>query len=316
MSDLGLGTQYPIIQAPMNWVTDAKLVAAVSNAGGLGVLGTNAGQREVTPNPKQVETRMTAEIQKTKALTTKPFGINILTPGDGRALATSPYTMAMLKAAFAEGIRHFIVVGQAHQETFDLIKQHHGMVIFRPLTPSVQEAQLAERLGADIIVATGHDEGGVLPNREAGTFTVVPEFVDAVSVPVFAAGGINDRRAVKAVQALGAVGVYVGTRFLATEEAPVADNVKQLIVDTPSQDTVMVSGNQRAIATPQAQVYAKTYAQTHDTSASNRQIGRDGGLRESMLLGHLDHGIVTVNNGIGTIKQIQSVHEIIESFFE
>ncbi|WP_304621892.1 nitronate monooxygenase [Secundilactobacillus similis] len=66
MNDLGLGTQYPIIQAPMNWVTDAKLVAAVSNAGGLGVLGTNAGQREVTPNPKQVEARMTAEIQKTK----------------------------------------------------------------------------------------------------------------------------------------------------------------------------------------------------------------------------------------------------------
>lgn len=314
--DVSLETKFPIIQAPMNWVTNARLVAAVSNAGGLGVLGTNAGQNHVATIPQIVENRMRKEIQKTQALTDKGFGINVLTPNEGHSLADAPYTRAILNAAFAERIRYFIVVGNVHEETFTLIKQHHGVIIFRSLTPSIAAAKRAESLGASMIVATGHDEGGVLPEHETGTFTIIPEIVDAVSVPVYAAGGINDRRTVEAAMALGAAGVYVGTRFLTTEEAPVADNVKQLIIQSSSQNTVMVSGNQRAIATPQAIHYAERYQRTADTTEINRQIATDGGLREAMLLGNLDKGIVTVNNGISTIKDSHSVKAVITELFE
>lgn len=310
-----LGTEFPLIQAPMNWVTDAKLVAAVNNAGGLGVLGTNAGQTTISSDPIEVKKRMKIEIEKTSELTTKPFGINILTPNRNQRIQEAPFTKVLLDSAFESGIHYFVVVGYAHQEIFNLIKQHNGFIIFRPLTPTVKEAILGEQLGADIIVATGHDEGGVLPNNELGTFTIIPEITDVVSIPVFAAGGINDRRTVKAAIALGAKGVYIGTRFLASKEAPVSQNVKELIVKSQSADTIMVSGNQRAIATKRAQELADFYQNNNDTNASNALISKDGGLRSAMRLGNLNKGIITVNNGLGTIKSIDSVKEIISDLF-
>jgi Dioxygenases related to 2-nitropropane dioxygenase len=310
-----LNTTYPIIQAPMNWVTDAHLVAAVSNAGGLGVLGTNAGQNEITDDPRVVASRMKVEIQKTRQLTDELFGINILPPVQQRSLSSAPFTKAVLETAFEAHIHYFVVVGNVHEETFKLIKQHGGVIIFRPLTPTVSEAKQAEALGADIIVATGHDEGGILPNQEQGTFTIVPAIVDAVSIPVFAAGGINDRRTAKAALALGASGIYVGTRFLVSEESPVADNVKALIVASGSENTIMVSGNQRAIDTERASEFATRYQQTRDTAGTNQLISKDGGLRKAMLLGQVNAGIITVNNGISLIKKTNTVSEIISELF-
>lgn len=310
-----LETEFPLIQAPMNWVTDAKLVAAVNNAGGLGVLGTNAGQTTISSDPIEVKKRMKIEIEKTNKLTTKPFGINILTPDRSQSIQEAPFTKVLLDSAFESGIHYFVVVGYAHQEIFNLIKQHNGFIIFRPLTPTVKEAILGEQLGADIIVATGHDEGGVLPNNELGTFTIIPEITDVVSIPVFAAGGINDRRTVKAAIALGAKGVYIGTRFLASKEAPVSQNVKELIIKSQSADTIMVSGNQRAITTKRAREFADFYQNNNDTNASNALISEDGGLRSAMRLGNLNKGIITVNNGLGTIKSIDSVKEIISDLF-
>lgn len=316
MQNFDLGIKYPIIQAPMNWVTNASLVAAVSNAGGLGVLGTNAGQTTVATNPDIVGERMSREIEKTKGLTDKPFGINILTPGAGQSLSENSYTMALLNAAFEADIHHFIVVGVVHPETFALIKRHHGLIIFRPLTPTSEAAQQAERLGADIIVATGRNEGGVLPDTDLDTFMVLPEIIDAVSIPVFAAGGINDWWTAEAALKLGAAGIYVGTRFLVASESPVAMTTKRLIVQSKSHDTVLVSGNQRAIATPRAREFADNYLEQQDTTISDHQISQDGGLRTAMLLGHLNHGIVTVNTGIGLIEKIESVADIIDELIK
>lgn len=310
-----MNTEFPIIQAPMNWLTNAKLAASVSNAGGLGVLGTNAGQSEFADGPADAKTRMIDEIQKTKSLTKNPFGINILTPEKNETLKDKPYTEALLESAFLCKLHYFVVVGVAHEEIFNQIKERNGFIIFRPLTPTLSEVKSAEKMGADLIVATGHDEGGILPESELGTFTIIPEIVDSVSIPVYAAGGINDRRSAKSALSLGASGIYVGTRFLASEEAPVADDVKTLITESGSHETVLVSGDQRSIATKNAKRLAQLYQQDHDTSESDRRISLNGGIRDSMLLGNIDRGIVTTNNGIGSIKSIRTSQQIINDFF-
>ena len=201
-----LGTKYPLIQAPMNWLTNAELVAAVSNSGGLGILGPNAGQREAY-SPEVTYQKFREEIQKTKSLTDKGFGVNILLP-------INPFSEALLNAAIDEGVKYFATVGDADSIIFKKIKENNGIIIHRPLNPNSKNMKEAESLEVDLLVATGYDEGGVIPSQQIGTFSIVPAMVDSVSIPVLAAGGINDKRGVKAAFALGASGVYIGTRFL------------------------------------------------------------------------------------------------------
>ena len=190
----------------MNWLTNAELVAAVSNSGGLGILGPNAGQREAY-SPEVTYQKFREEIQKTKSITDKNFGINILLP-------INPFSEALLNAAIDEGVRYFATVGDVDSIVFKKIKENNGVIIHRPLNPNSENMREAESLGVDLLVATGYDEGGVIPSQQIGTFSIVPAMVDSVSIPVLAAGGINDKRGVKAAFALGASGVYIGTRFL------------------------------------------------------------------------------------------------------
>lgn len=307
-----LNIKYPIIQAPMSWMTNARLVASVSNAGGLGILGPNAGQTEVTSDPKETASRMRDEIHKTKALTNKPFGLNILTPRPNESLSESTFTNELLQMAFDEGIQYFAVVGTAHKEVFEQIKQHNGKIIFRPLTPTVEQMKLGESYGADIAVATGSDEGGILPNQEFGTFTIVPSMVDAVNIPVLAAGGINDNRSVKAAFSLGAQGVYVGSRFLMTEESPLNSKAKDLILKSDSHDVIRVSPTQRAIELGKALEYSSELAKDPFNNELDREISKNGGLRPGMLMGDFKNGIVSVNTGIGSITTIPSVTNLIE----
>lgn len=305
-----LGTRYPLIQAPMSWLTDANLVAAVSKAGGLGVFGPYAGQTVASTDPIETAQRMRAEIDKLRAQIDQPFGINILTPAPDEAVAAHPFTAAMLAMAYAAGVKVYVVVGTAHPALFADIKQHGGTIVFRPLTPTVAEMQAGERLGADLLVATGSDEGGVLPQQELGTFTVVPTMVDAVNIPVLAAGGINDVRGVRAAFALGAQGVYIGSRFLLTQEAPMAAVAKEAVKNAHFADIVRVSATQRSLKTPAANRYAKQYAQTQDT---NRQINMNGGLNPGMLQGDFEHGIISVNNGVDNLKSIPTVAALIQT---
>ncbi|WP_056948610.1 NAD(P)H-dependent flavin oxidoreductase [Secundilactobacillus odoratitofui] len=306
-----LGTKYPLIQAPMSWVTDARLVAAVSNAGGLGVLGPNAGQIEVTDDPIDTAERMRQELRKARQLTDKPIGLNILTPKSGQNVAESVFTAALLKMAYEEKVLHFAVVGSAHEELFQDIKAHNGTLIFRPLTPTVAQMQMGERFGADILVATGSDEGGVMPRQDFGTFTVVPAMVDAVSIPVFAAGGINDVRGVRAAYALGAQGVYIGSRFLLTEESPMADIAKQAVLDAQFGDILRVSPTQRSVKTPAAVKYARRYCDNQDPML-DREISINGGLRPGMLLGDFERGIISVNNGVDMLNTVPSVKQLVD----
>ena len=305
-----LNTEYPLIQAPMTWNTDAKLVAAVSNAGGLGILGPNAGQTTLTKSAEETSERMRAEIKKVKELTTKPFGINIISSGEEKD-KDNPYYNGLLNVSFEEGVKYFSVVGEANKILFDRIKDNDGIIIFRPITPTPTAMKLAEEAGADLLVATGYDEGGGLPSKALGTFTVVPTMVDAVTIPVLAAGGINDSRGVNAAFALGAEGVYIGTRFLATQEAPSSINTKNAIINSTHEDMLFIGEGLRSIDTEKASLIAKKFKNNEDTGSDVM-----GGYRIGMLEGNLDEGIISVNTGIDTIKDIPTVAELVERLFD
>lgn len=299
-----LGIQFPIIQAPMNWVTDATFVAAVSNAGGLGILGPNAGQHQGY-SPEVTYQKMREEIQKTKSLTNKNFGINILLPNN-------PFSQALLDAGLDEGVRVFATVGDANPEIFKRIKDAGAIIIHRPLDPTSANMQEAEKMGADILVATGYDEGGVIPNQHIGTFSIVPAMVDAVSIPVLAAGGINDRRGVQAAYALGASGFYVGSRFLMTQESPLASNVKEILLEAKNEDMLLVARQQRSLNTDFARSLADKYNSLETSEKNTLLIRERGGIRAGMLEGDLVNGIISMNTGIEIIKSLPTVAVLIK----
>lgn len=299
-----LGTKYPLIQAPMNWLTNAELVAAVSNSGGLGILGPNAGQREAY-SPEVTYQKFREEIQKTKSITDKNFGINILLP-------INPFSEALLNAAIDEGVKYFATVGDADSIIFKKIKENNGVIIHRPLNPNSENMREAESLGVDLLVATGYDEGGVIPSQQIGTFSIVPAMVDSVSIPVLAAGGINDKRGVKAAFALGASGVYIGTRFLLTKESPMSNKVKEQILKSKNQDMLLVAKQQRSLNTKIAVMLESKYEDLATSNENMEIIRENGGIRSGMLEGDLENGIISLNTSIEIIKNIPSVKDLIE----
>lgn len=236
-----LNIEKPIIQGPLSWLTDAQLVAAVSNAGGLGVLGPNAGLTAETAVSTPIETaeKMREEIRKTKALTNKPFGVNLIPTAENDV-----WTPPILQVIKEEGVQAVVYTGYGEgtiiPELFNELKQAGIKIIYRDLNPNRYNAQLAEAAGADIIVATGFDEGGTLPSQAIGTFSIVPLIVDAVkNIPVMAAGGITDHRTAKAAFALGAEGLFAGTLFISTIESRAHQSVKEKITQSDAHDLAL-----------------------------------------------------------------------------
>lgn len=306
-----LGIEKPVIQGPMVWLTDARLAAAVSNAGGLGSLGPNAGQTSVTRDPGETAERMRAEIRKVRELTDKPFSVNVLPMSNGVDVFTPP----MLKVIFEEKVPVVTYVGDVKKELFDEIKSHSIKIVYRSLNPSPAEAAFAEECGADIVVATGFDEGGTLPNMTLGTFSIVPLIVDAVkSVPVMAAGGIYDRRSFNAALALGAEGVYCGTAFLMSEESRMAANVKEAVLKANAKDLLLfrtIPAYYRSL--PGA--LANKLVEMDKAGATNEELGKAMGgfanLRKGMLEGDMENGYVSVGHAISFIHEIKSAAQII-----
>lgn len=306
-----LGTQYPLIQAPMTWNTSAELVAAVGNAGGLGVLGPNAGQTTLTNDAGETGERMRQEIRKTKQLTDKNFALNILSSGYEQD-KDNPYFQVLLDIAFEENVKYFAIVGtgEINKELFKQIKAHGGVIIYRPSNPTTLAMKNAEQAGADILVATGYDEGGGLPAEAVGTFTLIPTIVDAVTIPVMAAGGIVDKRGVQAAFALGAEGVYMGTRFLATQEAPTSMTTKQAMVNASLADLKMIFPGTRSVMTKTAELIMDKYKNGEDFASYVV-----GGYRIGMLEGNLDEGILSVATSLELIKDIPTVEELMTRLF-
>ncbi|MFZ5917430.1 MAG: enoyl-[acyl-carrier-protein] reductase FabK [Chloroflexota bacterium] len=211
-----LGIEHPIVQGGMAWTATAELVAAVSEGGGLGILGGGNAP------PDQVR----AQVRQTKALTAKPFGVNIA--------LFSPHVDDLVQICIEEGVA-VVATGAGNPGPWmDRLKE--AGVKIMPVVASVALARRLERMGADVLVAEGTESGGHI--GDVATMPLVPQIVDAVSVPVVAAGGIADGRGLAAALALGAVGVQMGTRFICSQECIAHRNYKEKIVHAGDRATI------------------------------------------------------------------------------
>lgn len=312
-----LNIKYPIIQASMSWLTSAELAAAVSNAGGMGILGPNAGQTTLTTDPVETAERMRQEIKKTRELTDKPFAVQYFIPAPGD---TNGFSSHVLKVIREEKVKYLLVLGMNlgnEAEQVKSLKEEGFTIIYRDINPSVESAKQIEKAGADIIIATGYDEGGGLPSHTIGTMTIVPLISDAVDIPVLAAGGIVDNRGVKASFALGAEGVYIGTRFITSKENPASDICKEDIIKAKTNDLVYVNAfpSWRCTSHKLASELDELYNNGASRSEIQAKLG-SGAIRTGMLQGNLDDGINTVSNSIELITEVKSCKDIIDELIK
>ena len=309
-----LKIEKPVIQGPMFWLTDAKLVAAVSEAGGLGILGPHAGQNSLPKDDNERAERLRQEIKKVKELTSKPFGVNILKSGTN----ADNQLQLLLNVIYEEKVPVAMVYYDAPEIAEDTIKDlkaHNVTVLYRHLNMTPEIAQKAEKAGVDIIVATGMDEGGTLPGHNIGTFSIVPLIVDSVKVPVLAAGGITDRRTFNAAFALGAEGVFCGTLFLLATEARTAQNVKEMMIKANATELDFFRTNPyyyRSIPTPLSQklLQMDKDLKTRDEICNEMHPMRN--MKFGMLDGQVYVGYICIGLGVSMIHSIRTCKEIIE----
>ena len=287
-----LGIEKPVIQGPLSWLTDARLVAAVSNAGGLGVLGPNAGLTAETAvsTPEATAEKMREEIRKTKRLTDKPFGVNLIPSPENDI-----WTPGILQVIKEEAVKVVVYTGYGQgaiiPALFEELKAAGITIIYRDINPTPENTREAERAGADIIVATGFDEGGTLPATALGTFSIVPLIADAVEhVPVLAAGGIVDKRTARAAHALGAEGVFAGSVFISTEESRVPQGVKEKIVAANGLDLLLFRTVPHYYRSLPGKL-AEKLAAMDKAGASNEALGKAMGGLQGLRLGMLENKI-------------------------
>ena len=284
-----LGSQYPVIQGAMGVICNPELVAAVSDAGGFGLLATAfARDTEVVRN----------QVKATKEMTKKPFGANLF--------AMNPLAAKFVEVLAAEGVRCVTVSGGSPKELIPLLHDSGIKVIV--VVPTVDAAVSAERSGADAIVAEGAESGGVQGFRASSTMVLVPAAVDAVNIPVIAAGGIGDSRGYKAAFALGAEGVQVGTRFIATKECIAHDRYKSTIAEAKETGTGLVDMGRfriRALRTP---IVEKMLAGEEPTDRAF--LGE--AIEASWLGGDLEAGVLPAGEIAGLISDIPTVKDVID----
>lgn len=220
-----LGTEYPIIQGGMTWVANAELAAAVSNAGALGIISPNAGMKL----EDDVVEHLRGQIRKAKALTDKPFGVNLA--------VQIPEMKELINVLIEEGIK-VVTTSAGNPALYTGLFKEAGIKVLH-VVASVRHAKGAERSGVDAVIAEGYEAGGHNGFDELPTMVLVPQVVDAVAIPVVAAGGIGDARGFVAALALGAEGVQMGTRFVATHECVAHQNFKDGIVKATDTGTVI-----------------------------------------------------------------------------
>lgn len=307
-----LGIEYPVIQAPMNWITWAELAAAVSNAGGLGVIGPNAGERTETKDVVETGERLRRQIKKVKSLTKKPFGVNLMTsfldhPGGGEA-----FTKRCFEVILEEGIPVAVIAGSGPEKYVKQLKNAGIKVLHRGMPVNVTAAKEAEQAGVDALVAVGFEGGGHTGHDRIPTFVLIPQIVGALQIPVVAGGGIVDGRGMAAALALGAEGIYMGTRFIATKECPAHQTVKQAILDATDTSTATVTGPNgvlRALRTP----LMERCLQMEANGSSPQEVSNVYRPRymKGMLEGNMIEGVFVCGAGAGLIKELKSAAEVV-----
>ena len=299
-----LGIEYPIIQGGMTWVANAELAAAVSNAGGLGIISPNAG---MAPDGNPVD-NLRNQIKKAKSLTDKPFGINFP--------LQDPRVKEQIDVAIEEKIPA-VTTSAGNPATYTQYLKDAGIKVLH-VVASVRHATGAERRGVDAVIAEGYEAGGHNGFDELPTFVLVPQVVDAVEIPVVAAGGIADARGFVAALALGAGGVQMGTRFVATSECIAHQKVKEAIVEAIDTGTVISGRKLGPTRGLKNELTAKILEiESRGASAEELQsfIGF-GRARLGKLEGDLVDGEAYCGSIAGIITGIVSAGEVVRSIVE
>ena len=287
-----LGTKYPVIQGGMAWVAEYHLAAAVSNAGGLGIIGAASAPPEVVRE----------QIREAKKLTDKPFGVNVM--------LLNPNAAEVAQIVIEEGVK-VVTTGAGNPGKFMDAWKQAGVVVI-PVVASVAMARMMERGGADAVIAEGRESGGHIGAQT--TMTLVPQVADAVKIPVIAAGGIADGRGMAAAFMLGAEAVQMGTRFVASKEAVVHENYKQLVIKAKDIDT-RVTG--RTTGHPVRAIrneMTRHYLELEKEGAPFEELEKLtlGGLRRAVVDGDVKTGSVMSGQIAGMVKDEKSCKEIIE----
>ena len=287
-----LGIEYPIIQGGMAWVATAELAAAVSNAGGLGIIGAGNAPADFVIN----------EIRKVKKLTDKPFGVNIM--------LLSPFVEEVIQAVYEERVP-VITTGAGNPAKYIPMFKEIGTKVI-PVVPSVSLAIKMEKYGVDAVIAEGIESGGHV--GELTTMVLVPQVVDAVKIPVIAAGGIADGRGLVSILALGAKGVQMGTVFVCAEECTAHDNYKNAIIKAGDRGTIVtgrITGHPvRIIKNKLAREFVKLES-NHSTVEEFEKLGV-GKLKIAVVDGDADYGSIMAGQISGMIKEIKPARIIIE----
>lgn len=301
-----LGIRYPIIQAPMNWVSGAELVAAVSNAGGLGTLGPNAGSKDITLDVELTGERMRAQIKKIKSLTREPFAVNIVA-GFGEALT---YSKKVVDVVIEEQVP-VAVVSVGRPETYTQVLKDAGIKVMHAIS-TARHGKKAQEAGVDAVICEGFEAGGHKGFTELTTLVLTPMVADAVSIPVVTGGGIGDARGVLAALALGADGIYMGTRFMVTRESESHNNVKEAIVRSQDVCTVSVPKD-FMLARDLANHFTKQYVDMKNTGASAEALNNylnQRGQYQSQFLGEADEAEICCGQVAGLINEVPSAGEV------
>jgi NAD(P)H-dependent flavin oxidoreductase YrpB (nitropropane dioxygenase family) len=296
-----LGIKYPIVGGCMMWITTPDFVASISNAGGLGILASAIYKSKE---------EFADAIDRVQELTDKPYAVNInlfpaLAPVDN---------MEYVEVLVDKGVK--IVETSGHSAPADLCGRFKetGMTWIHKCV-GVRYALKVQEMGADIITVVGYENGGATGRLDIGTLVLVPRVVEAVDLPVIGGGGVSDGHGVLAVLALGAEGVIIGTRILATKEAPIHDKLKQALVQASELDTMLIMRSLHATHRVWTNAAAQKCAELEAKSADAAEIFNVvGGTNTKRMYdeGDLDAGVLSCGQGVGLMHDIPSMQELFD----
>lgn len=287
-----LGIEYPIIQGGMAWVAEYHLASAVSEAGGLGLIGAGGAPAEFVRE----------QVRKTKELTNKPFGVNIM--------LMNPEADAIARIIVEEGVK-VVTTGAGNPGKYMAMWKEAGVKVI-PVVASVALARMMERAGADAVTAEGMESGGHIGSTT--TMALVPQVVDAVKIPVIAAGGISDGRGFAAAMMLGAEAVQMGTRFVVASESIVHGNYKQRIIAAKDIDSEVTGASVGHPIRSIRNMMTREYLKMEKEGASFEELEHLtlGSLRKAVVEGDVVQGSIMAGQIAGMVKKEQSCQEMID----
>jgi nitronate monooxygenase len=296
-----LGIEYPIIQGGMQWVSRAELVSAVSNAGGLGILSGLT-----FPSPEE----LAAEIRKTRNLTDKPFGVNFTFAPTLRPISYEAYVDVVIK----EGVKIVETAARSPEPYMSSFKSASIKVIHK--CTAVRFARTAERIGCDIVSIDGFECAGMPGEEDITSLILIPSAVDAVKIPVVASGGFGNARGFVAALALGAEGMNMGTRFMATQEAPIHTKIKEQLIQASERDTTLIMrslrNTERTLKNPISERVIEMEKQGATIEDLASLLAGERG-KEALETGDIDQGVIVAGQVVGLIHNIPTVKQLFDS---